>query len=203
MTRDGSKTRQKILDAALDLVLAYGYSGTTLDRVIERSGITKGSFFYHFDSKADLAHALIQQFAANDEATLRATLAEAEARSDDPLEQVVAFVELFEKEMAGLEGPHPGCLFASYMAESELFGPETLAVARDAMELWKVVLGEKFAQVMETHPPAFEVDPQSVADGITVVFEGSFILSKTYRDPGAIAEHLAHYRRYIELLFAQ
>jgi len=29
------------------------------------------------------------------------------------------------------------------------------------------------------------------------------VLSKTYRDPGAIAEHLAHYRRYIELLFAQ
>ena len=114
----------------------------------------------------------------------------------------MAFVELFEKEMSELEGPHPGCLFASYIAESELFGPETLAVARNAMELWKVVLGEKFAQVMETHPPAFEVDPQSLADAITVVFEGSFIVSKTYRDPGAISEHLAHYRRYLELLFA-
>jgi len=201
MARDGSKTRQRILDAALDLVLAYGYSGTSLDRVIERSGTTKGTFFYHFDSKADLGHALLQEFADNDERSLRETLADAEARSDDPLEQVMTFVELFEKKMSGLDGPHPGCLFASYITESELFGSETLDLARNAMELWKTVLGAKFAEVIEAHPPAVDVDPQSLADAITVVFEGSFILSKTYRDPDAIAEHLAHYRRYLELLF--
>jgi len=201
MASGGSKTRQKILDAALDLVLAYGYSGTSIDRVIGVAGITKGTFFYHFDSKAQLALALVEQFAENDERSLRDTLAEAESHSDDPLGQVLTFVELFEKKMSGLTGPHPGCLFASYLTESELFDEQTLDIARKAMELWRTVLGAKLAEVIETHPPKVQVDPQSLADVITVVFEGSFILSKTYRDPDVISDHLAHYRRYLELLF--
>lgn len=194
-------TRTRLMDAAQDLILDYGYSGTSLDRVIEKAGVTKGTFFYHFRSKAELAHALVRRFADQDGELLEECLAKAEATHDDPLDQVLYFIGLFEEMMGELTEPYPGCLFASYVMEKGLFDDETLGIARSALNQWRVVFGKKLKEVTEHHPPRSRVDLESLADGLNVVFEGAFILSNTYQQPEIVAEQLAHYRRYIELLF--
>lgn len=196
-------TRTRLMDAAQDLILDFGYSGTSLDRVIERAGVTKGTFFYHFKSKAELAHALVQRFADDDGELLEESLASAEQAHDDPLDQVIHFIELFEDMMGGLTEPYPGCLFASYVMEKGLFDEETLGIARKALQRWRSELGRKFTEIAKRHPPRKPVDPESLADGLNVIFEGAFILSNTYRQPEVVAEQLAHYRRYVELLFGR
>ena len=55
MPRDGSATRQRILDAAERLVIENGYSSTSVDQVIAASETSKGAFFHHSDSKLALA----------------------------------------------------------------------------------------------------------------------------------------------------
>ena len=65
-TRDPEKTRERILDAAQALILDHGYGSTTVDAVVNRAGITKGAFFHHFGSKADLARALVERYALLD-----------------------------------------------------------------------------------------------------------------------------------------
>lgn len=196
-------TRTRLMDAAQELILDYGYSGTSVDRVIERAGVTKGTFFYYFKSKAELAHALVQRFADHDGALLEESLARAEAAYDDPVDQVLHFIRLFEDMMSELTGPFPGCLFASYVLEAGLFEEKTLRIASTALEKWRRRLGAKFREAAERHPPRAEVDPASLADHITVVFEGAFILSKTYGAGDVVREHVRHYRRYIELLFGR
>jgi TetR/AcrR family transcriptional repressor of nem operon len=52
-TRHESKTR--ILDAALHVIRAKGYTATRIEDICEAAGLTKGSFFHHFKSKEDLA----------------------------------------------------------------------------------------------------------------------------------------------------
>ena len=47
-------TRQRILKTAAEEFAARGFDGTSLNRLIERLGISKGSFYYYFDDKADL-----------------------------------------------------------------------------------------------------------------------------------------------------
>ncbi|HKL77462.1 MAG TPA: TetR/AcrR family transcriptional regulator, partial [Gammaproteobacteria bacterium] len=118
MPGDGVSTRERILDAAEALVLDQGFSGTSLDRVLARTGFTKGAFFYHFRSKADLARALLERYAERDRDRLEGALHRAEQRSADPLEQVLGFVEGFEAAAEGLTRPEPGCLFAAYCYES-------------------------------------------------------------------------------------
>lgn len=201
MPRDGTATRTAILDAAETLILESGFSAASIDRVIAAAGITKGSFFYHFDSKAALARAIIDRFAALDHAKLEETLRRADALSEDPRQRLLAFVGLLQGEMAGLTEPYPGCLFASYCAEAGLFDDATLQVVRDGMLLWRDRLGERIAEVTRRHPPRISIDPAGLADMITVVFEGAFILSRTLREPQAVARQLAHYRNYLELLF--
>jgi AcrR family transcriptional regulator len=55
-------TRQRIIDAAVGLFSERGYGETGLADVLQRAGVTKGAFYYHFDSKDALAVAVIDQF---------------------------------------------------------------------------------------------------------------------------------------------
>ena len=54
-------TRQKILDAAMNLFSEVGYAAAGLGEIIERAGMTKGALYHHFDSKEALATAIIEQ----------------------------------------------------------------------------------------------------------------------------------------------
>ena len=54
-------TRQKILDAAVDVFDEVGYAAADRAAIIERTGMTKGAFYHHFDSMESLASAVIDE----------------------------------------------------------------------------------------------------------------------------------------------
>lgn len=54
-------TRQDIVDAGVDLFTEKGYGETRLQDIVERARVTTGAFYYHFDSKAALAEAIMEQ----------------------------------------------------------------------------------------------------------------------------------------------
>lgn len=56
-----AETRQDIIDAAVDLFTDQGYGETRLQDIVGRAQVTTGAFYYHFDSKAALAAAIIAQ----------------------------------------------------------------------------------------------------------------------------------------------
>jgi AcrR family transcriptional regulator len=53
-------TRERILDAALDLFIEQGYDKTSLREVAERVGVTKAALYYHFASKDEIFRTLMQ-----------------------------------------------------------------------------------------------------------------------------------------------
>jgi AcrR family transcriptional regulator len=61
------ETRQKILDASLELFLEKGYEATTvLDIVNGMDGLTRGAFYHHFKSKEEVLDAIADRaFFAN------------------------------------------------------------------------------------------------------------------------------------------
>ena len=50
-----SDAKEKLMDAVLELIWTGSYGSTTIDQICEEAGVKKGSFYYFFDSKADLA----------------------------------------------------------------------------------------------------------------------------------------------------
>src|SRR5580704_10438990 len=48
-------SKRKLLEAALRVIRERGYSATRVEDVCAAAGVTKGSFFHHFDSKEELA----------------------------------------------------------------------------------------------------------------------------------------------------
>ena len=47
-------TRQKILNAAADLILEEGLDATRVSKIAKRAGLTDGALYRHFDNKDDL-----------------------------------------------------------------------------------------------------------------------------------------------------
>lgn len=50
-----SDAKQRLMDAVLELIWSGSYGSTTIDDICEKAGVKKGSFYYFFDSKAELA----------------------------------------------------------------------------------------------------------------------------------------------------
>lgn len=200
MPRDGKITRTKILDAAQEAILGYGYGGTSIDMLLAKTGITKGAFFYHFKSKAELARALLERYVESDRRMLEDCMGRAEKLSREPLPQLLIFLELLLEMFESMKSPY-SCLFASYYYQEELFDDEVKQRISDTVRSWRLRVGDKLRAIAEKQAPRMPVDLDSVADNLTAVLEGAFIMSKTYNDGGMIASQFRHYKNYIELLF--
>lgn len=201
MPKDGSATRDSILDAAQALILERGFVGMTLDDVVRQVGITKGAFFYHFKSKNDLGKALMKRFSEMDARSYDESCARAEKLSRDPLQQLLIFIGLFEEMFEELTEPYPGCLLASYLYELQQFDSATKKMITEAFTRWRTLLKGKLDAAVKQHPPKTKIDTASLADMFTVVLEGAFITAKAVDDPRVITQQLRHFKNYIELLF--
>jgi TetR/AcrR family transcriptional regulator, transcriptional repressor for nem operon len=202
MPRDGTKTRTAILDAAQNLVLCQGFAATSIDQIIQRTGIAKGAFFYHFKSKSDLAHALVERYAAVDSAHLERTLDRAEKLSHDPVQRVLLFVGLLIEEAGELTEPFAGCLYASYCYEAQLFDEHTFGVVRSGVQDWRARFRAKLQEALDQQPPRLPTTAEHLSSMILAIFEGAFVLTKILAEPQFIAEQLRQYRNYLELLFS-
>lgn len=201
MPKNGNVTREKILDTALEMILHQGFASTSIDKVIEKIGITKGAFFYHFKSKREMAVALINKFADNDYTHLVDSKSQAEKLSRDPLQQLLTFVGLFEEMFGQLTEPYPGCLFAVFCYQGDMFDEEIRGIITSELGEWRRYISNKVHDIMQTRTPKVPVDVESLADLMTTIFEGAFIMSKAFNDFSMVAKHLRHYRNYLELLF--
>lgn len=61
--KDPDGTKERILDAALDVFSAKGYHDTRVDEIVEKSSTSKGSVYFHFPSKQSIFLALVDKFA--------------------------------------------------------------------------------------------------------------------------------------------
>jgi TetR/AcrR family transcriptional repressor of nem operon len=55
--REPAKTREKLLDTAIQLIWQSNYHSVGVNEICARAGVTKGAFYHHFESKADLYYA--------------------------------------------------------------------------------------------------------------------------------------------------
>jgi AcrR family transcriptional regulator len=59
MTKRSLATKTRLFDAAIELLAEKGYEATSIDDIIARAGVARGTLYYHFDGKAELVDALL------------------------------------------------------------------------------------------------------------------------------------------------
>ncbi|MEU6733981.1 TetR family transcriptional regulator [Streptomyces physcomitrii] len=88
VTRRRALTRQRLLDAALHVFAEEGFGRSTVDRVCERAGFTRGAFYSNFTSLDELFLAMWEERAAAMRDGLREAIAATEGSgaldADDP-----------------------------------------------------------------------------------------------------------------------
>ena len=201
MPKDGTATRERILQTAERLMIEQGYNATSLDQVIAESSSSKGAFFHHFGSKSDLGLQLVERYAANDLVYLDAGLT-AVAGIDAPVDRLLEFVRFYEDRADDLMSEQSGCLYATVLAERELTGSEVNDLVAAATLAWRRAVAELVAAALEARGGgvAEDVDPDVVADHLYTTFEGGFILCRTFDDPSAMRSQLRVFRQLLQAL---
>jgi TetR/AcrR family transcriptional regulator, transcriptional repressor for nem operon len=190
-------SKTKFLDAALHVIRAKGYEATTVDDICEAAGLTKGSFFHHFDSKEDLALAAADHFAAMAD---RIFAAAPYQRIADPLERLLAYVD-FRRAILQGELPDFTCLLGTMVQEVY----DTHPAIRDACErhisAHAAAVARDVAAAKKLYARNVRWSPESLALFTQAVIQGAFVLAKAKHAPGVAAECLTHLRRYVETQF--
>ena len=200
MPRSGKKTRERIVDAAQALVYRHGFAATSVDKVIEGAEITKGAFFYHFKSKADLGRALIQRYADRDLAHLERILARAEKLGSDPRQQALIFIGLLQEVYEELPDPVPGCLFTSYLYEPAAYPDDVAEIARRTLEYWRDRVADKFREAVAVGGMGGRATPEGLATTLVALIEGGFVLAKAQGDVRVLIDLLGQFRAQLEEL---
>jgi TetR/AcrR family transcriptional repressor of nem operon len=193
--RHESKTR--LLDAALRVIRAKGYSATRVEDVCEAAGLTKGSFFHHFDSKEELALAAVDYWSEGTSAVFDAAPYHARAGA---LERLLAYVDLRKAMLRG-ELSDFTCLAGTMVQEVYDTHPAIREACSRSISRHAKTLERDIAEAMRRYGATGEWTARSLALYIQAVLQGSFILAKAKGGPAVAAECVDHLRRYIEMLF--
>jgi len=197
----GERTRGRILDAAYDAIIHKGFAGTSIDELVEATGITKSGFFYHFRDKGDLARQLLVRFLAEDDAVVDALKARAEQLVDDPLQQFLLFLNLYAEMADDMEALHPGCLVASVVYQEHVFDAEVRRLNTEAVMRWR----ERFMNWLEAidakHPPVAPIERLALADALSAIVEGAIVLAKALDDPKLMGRQLRLFRDMVKTTY--
>jgi TetR/AcrR family transcriptional repressor of nem operon len=201
MGTKGEQTREHIMAVAEGIILNRGYSGTSIEEIINQAGITKGGFFYHFNGKSDLAKKLILRYLDNDLVFFSGLVDRARSLTEDPLQQLLLFLKLMAEAMEDLPGAHPGCLVASFTYEAEQFDEEIRELNAEGVLVWRKIFGEQLEAVAEKYPMQIQKPLDELADMLTSVIEGGIIMSKLLQDRSILPNQILQYRDYVRLVF--
>jgi TetR/AcrR family transcriptional repressor of nem operon len=103
-----SDAKQRLMEAVGELLWTGSYGSTTIDQICEKAGVKKGSFYYFFESKADLAAAAIDEDCARRRPALDAIF----SPTVPPLERIRKYCEYgyqVQSEMKAKCGYVLGC----------------------------------------------------------------------------------------------
>jgi len=203
MTAKGEITRAKILDGTKRLVMTQGFAGTSIDDILQESGVTKGAFFHQFKGKAELARVLVESYALRDLEMFTRFMKEAESESADPLAQMIQFLKKFEAYICESTDMAPGCMYAIYTYESAQFDPAVLDLVADTLRGWTSIYVRKYQEVIDAYPPKLDVTARQLAELTVSVIEGGLILQRAYGDSGATCRQSEQLRNYLKLLFGK
>lgn len=151
--------RERLLAASDELFYRDGVHSTGIDAIIEKAGVAKGSLYYIFGGKDALVAAYLQ----NRHNAFRQRVEEAQARTDDPDEKILA---IFDAVADYVSQPNfRGCPFSNAAAEAPAGECQQLAI-KDYRD-W---LRQTFLKLAADTGVA---DSQALADALTILYDGA------------------------------
>ena len=196
MTRKGAQTRQKIIEKALRLFCVKGYYNTSVNDILQTTGLTKGGLYGHFASKEALWYAVY------DEALRiwRKVVFQGIQSNADPLERIQTLIENDLKKKLGKNIFEGGCFFHSMLVELSGQSP---AMSNHLMQGFEQLAGLLCAWLKEADQQGQlkeNLNFSSIANYIVVCLNGAAALYAASRNPAILDQTASQLRFYLRQL---
>ncbi|WP_232326465.1 TetR/AcrR family transcriptional regulator [Microbispora sp. ATCC PTA-5024] len=158
-----SPMRERLLEAATELFYAHGLRAVSVDKVIDRAGTTKVTFYRHFKSKDDLVVAYLEGRAALE----RDGIGEAIKQGDGDVDATLRVISEAIGTIACAPG-FRGCPFINAAAEY----PDPDSPIRKAVDTHRRWYRTTFEQLTA---PLGITNPGDVADDLMLIRDGAMV----------------------------
>ncbi len=196
--QENPATREKLLETAQHLMLAKGYTATSVEEICEAADLTKGSFFHYFPSKEDLGKAVLDRY-------MKTMFQDAHNapffKKSDPLQRLYGYID-YMIELSKDPTRRSGCLLGNFAQVLTDTHPEIRTQCAAHFKFWADML----KQELDAAKAVYKVkglDTGTLADHFIALFEGSLILAKTRQDLDVVANSLFHFKNYLKSIFVK
>lgn len=187
-------TRERLIEAAMELFVLQGYAATGLAQIARKAGALPGSLYYFFPTKEDLLAATL---AKRLELLQPEVLAPIWARIDDPIERVFGLLAGYRQMLELTEFQH-GCPIGNLVIEVGETHPHARALLVANFDNWLGAVEQCFAAAGERLPA--HADPHQLAVFVLTTMEGAVMLARSYRNFEAYDAAVVSLRDYVERL---
>ena len=187
----GEQTRRKIVEAAAPIFNKCGYEGSSLNDLMEATGLKKGGIYRHFSSKEELA---AEAFDYTWDAAWNARLLHVDEKANG-IEKLKQLIANFVDHRAPVAG---GCPILNTAIDADDGNPVLRARAAKALRSWLTRLQTIVEQAQERGETRPGVDPKGVATLIVASLEGALMMSRLQRNDEALRRVQSHLSLYLE-----
>jgi AcrR family transcriptional regulator len=168
---DPPKTgRERLVAAAIELFYRHGFGAVGIDQIIATAGVTKTTFYKHFEGKDDLMVAAVRR--RDEWESLAWNRAIHKRAGDDPVKQVLAILEVMD-EWFNAPDFH-GCMFMNAATEF----PNPNDPVHQAAAAFRRRARDQRRDIARA-AGADAAGAETFADCLTALFEGALILRQT------------------------
>ena len=187
----GELTRKRIVEAAAPIFNQHGYEGSSLNALMEATGLKKGGIYRHFASKEELA---AEAFDYTWEAAWKARLSHVDDKANgiNKLKQLIAnFVER--------RSPVPGgCPVLNTAVDADDGNPILRSRVGKALRSWTGRLQAYVEEAQQERDAKPDVDPKDVATLIVASLEGALMMTRIHRNDEALRRVQSHLNEYLD-----
>jgi TetR/AcrR family transcriptional regulator, transcriptional repressor for nem operon len=181
-TTKGADTRARVLDKALALINQKGFRDTSMQDIIDATGVKKGNLYFHFSSKDELGLSILREAAEWYFNYLAMSM-----RSRDPLGRIGDVIDAVLKYHRGkkLVG---GCIFGNTALEMSDTGEAHAALVREIFTRWERMLSGLLAEAHSEGSLPAGLEPEATARRIIASLEGSIMMARLFKNDAHLAE---------------
>lgn len=196
-SRHDSRTR--LLDAALNVFRAKGYTATRVEDVCAAAGLTKGSFFHHFRTKDELAIAATGRWTDVTGEIFRTADYNKPA---DPLDRLLGYLDFRKQLLRGSLAEYT-CLLGTLIQEIYDTNPPIRIACEASIASHVAMLAPDIEAAKRLYAPQAKWSAEELALHIQAVIQGSFIIAKARYGSDPAAASIDHLKRYVAGLFGR
>lgn len=177
-------TKEKLLTTALALIWENSYGSISVDDICSRAGVNKGSFYYAFKSKSDLATAAFEDHWNKKRAVMDALF----SPQTPPLERLEKYCDLLVQDQTAKFqkfGKMCGCPYASIGSELSTQDEQIRKKAHDLSERTMKYLFSALRDASVDGSLVVE-DPAEAARQIFCYANGLIAQAKIENDPNVL-----------------